>query len=181
MRHDHRAVFQRHYGDLNAAIAAIPGNTSANTLWLLDHLPKMSPKVIVLQIGANDQRCRWGPEITAQNIRAIISRAKQKWPMARIVLVPPLPRGSDPGAERGEYVSQQFAARPDVRIVWLGDLFVSGGKLVGFDSSANLHPTAASQDRMGARLGPVLHDELGAANQGGRGRGRIDRREEHTH
>lgn len=89
LRHDHRAVFQRHYGDLNAAIAAIPGNTSANTLWLLDHLPKMSPKVIVLQIGANDQRCRWGPEITAQNIRAIISRAKQKWPMARIVLVPP--------------------------------------------------------------------------------------------
>jgi len=163
LRQDHRDVFKRYYGDLNAAIAAIPGDTSANTLWLIDQLPKVDPKVVVLQIGANDQRCRWGPDVTAQNVGAILSRAHRKWPDARLVLIPTLPRGSDPTASRGQYLRAQFSKMPGLQVVWLGDLFMSGGRLVGFDSSENLQPTVASQERIGARLGPILHEDLVAA------------------
>ncbi|NML13060.1 hypothetical protein HHL08_23515 [Sphingobium sp. AR-3-1] len=157
-----RPAFNRHYANLNAGIVAVSGDASVNTLWLLNTLPKITPKVVILLTGANDTRCNLSPATTAANTGKIISFVQANWQGARILLIPTLPRDSDPEAVTGAGLERRFAHTPGVKIVSMRDLFYNATRPLGLrdDVRDRVHPTAEKQEAMAARLGPVIEREL---------------------
>ena len=150
------------YGGIRTANMAIGRDHSGNMLWAVDHLPALSPKVVVILIGANDRRCGWGPEVTVRNTGVAIDRLRAHWPKAKIVLVPPLPRGDDPEGRQGAAVAAAFEGRKHVRVAPMGDLFSHNGQLTDFrePGAQALHPTARGQMRITRRLAPIVWQAL---------------------
>ena len=84
----------------------VPGDTTQNVLWRLDHgeLKSLQPRVVVILIGTNDLGVWPAPDVVA-GIEAVVSATASLLPRAHLVLlgVPPV----DPaGTERHREVDQ---------------------------------------------------------------------------
>jgi acyl-CoA thioesterase-1 len=67
--------------------AGVSGDTSADGLARIDWLLKQRIDVLVLELGGNDGLRGIQVAATKTNLQAVIDRAKQKYPLAQIIVV----------------------------------------------------------------------------------------------
>jgi acyl-CoA thioesterase-1 len=66
--------------------AGLSGETSAGGLRRVDWFLRQRVDVFVLELGANDGLRGTPPEVTRENLQAIIDKVRSSWPEAKIVL-----------------------------------------------------------------------------------------------
>ncbi len=121
-----KAVWDERIAPLDAVNFGISGDKTENLLWRLDSgnlSGKMSPKLVVLMIGTNNWQDK--PEDTAQGIKAILEKIREKQPKAKILLLAVFPRGAnqaDPKRQVNEKLNaliKKFAEGTRNQIYWL--------------------------------------------------------------
>jgi beta-glucosidase len=88
-------VWQKYYGDKNAANFGIGGDRTQHILWRIEHgeLDGISPKVLVLMIGTNNSNTDEAPEIVA-GVKKIVELIQQKLPNTKLLLLAIFPRNA---------------------------------------------------------------------------------------
>ena len=128
------AVWQKHYGALNAANFGIGGDTTENVLWRIQNgeIEGIEPKVTVLMIGTNNFGLEGHkPDDVAKGVATIIQTLRKKLPSTKILLLAIFPRDEKPATEsrkRIQKVNEQIATLDDkksVRFLDLGPKFLS--------------------------------------------------------
>jgi lysophospholipase L1-like esterase len=165
-------VWQRYYGNRNAANLGFGYDFVENVLWRLQHgeLDGAMAKVVVIHIGTNNLG-KNTPEEVAAGIRAVCSEVHLRQPEAQIVLMAIFPRGPEPDAMRAkvEAVNRLLAALDGEDGITVLDI---GGKLLEPDGSISrevmadyLHPTAEGYEIWARELEPVLVELLGESGR----------------
>ena len=155
------AVWHQHLAPRGVLDAGIAGDRTEHLLWRLDHgnLDGPPPRAAILLIGTNDLGYHRTPEVTADGIRAVLLRLRERQPGAPILLLGLWPRGEDADspyrAEISE-VNRRVATCADNRSVIYGDigkvLLDADGRFAAAMSPDHLHPTTAGY----AQLAPSL-------------------------
>jgi lysophospholipase L1-like esterase len=132
------AVWQKHYGALNAANFGIGGDTTENVLWRIQNgeIDGIGPKVVVLMIGTNNFGLEGHPpDAVAKGVATIVQTLRKKLPASKILLLAIFPRDEKPGSEmrtRIKKVNDQIATLDDKKNIRYLDL---GAKLSNPDGS----------------------------------------------
>jgi lysophospholipase L1-like esterase len=132
------AVWQKHYGPLNAVNFGIGGDTTENVLWriLNGEIEGLSPKVAVLMIGTNNFGLEGHPPAdVAKGITTIVQTLRRKLPSTKILLLAIFPRDEKPNTEmrkRIQKVNEQIVGLDDKKNVRFLDI---GAKLTNPDGS----------------------------------------------
>ena len=105
-----KAVWAKEWAPLKAANFGIGGDRTEHVLWRLEHgnFDGLKPKAIVLMIGTNNTGHQGRPqkelngavyectaEQTAEGIKAILAKLRQKCPDAKILVLGLFPRGAN--------------------------------------------------------------------------------------
>ena len=105
-----KAVWAKEWAPLKAANFGIGGDRTEHVLWRLEHgnFDGLKPKAIVLMIGTNNTGHQGRPqkelngavyectaEQTAEGIKAILAKLRQKCPDAKILVLGIFPRGAN--------------------------------------------------------------------------------------
>jgi len=121
-----QTVWQQYYGARNAVNAGVPGDTTENALWRLDHgdLDGIHPKLAIVELGTNNLGIDSAPDIAA-GIAAIVAALRQKLPETKILLLGMFPRGltpDDPLRQAEEAANRAIGALVDEQTVFYLDL-----------------------------------------------------------
>jgi GH35 family endo-1,4-beta-xylanase/lysophospholipase L1-like esterase len=167
------AHWRKSFHGWNAANFAWGGDTTQNILWRMRNgeLDSVSPKVIVLQAGANN--LPWhGPaddarvEATIEGIRAIVAEFQERVPDATVVMTALFPRTQNLAlAPAINTINEQIAAIADgnrLRFLNLNDqLADSTGRLLPGMSSDGLHLEEPAYEIWARALKPIFIEILG--------------------
>jgi lysophospholipase L1-like esterase len=106
-----KAVWEKTWAPLKAANFGIGGDRTEHVLWRLEHgnFDGLKPKEIVLMIGTNNTGHQGRPQKeldgavyqctaqqTADGVKAIVAKLKEKCPGAKILVLAIFPRGATP-------------------------------------------------------------------------------------
>jgi lysophospholipase L1-like esterase len=106
-----KEVWDKYWASLNAVNFGVGGDRTEHVLWRLEHgnFDGLKPKEIVLMIGTNNTGHQGRPEKeldgaiyqctaqqTAEGVKAIVDKLKEKCPGAKILLLAIFPRGETP-------------------------------------------------------------------------------------
>ncbi len=169
------AHWQKHFHGWNAANFAWGGDTTHNILWRLRNgeLEGVTPKVIVLQAGANDLPWR-GPtdqdkaEEVFNGISAIVAEFQQRAPRATIILTAVFPRTQNleltPTIRKINVRIESLADEERIRFLNFNDrLADSDGRWLPGMSSDGLHLEEPAYEIWAQALKPIFEDVLGPA------------------
>ena len=138
--------------------AGVSGDTSAGGLSRLDWLLDQSPRVVVVELGANDGLRGLEPEMTEDNLRRIVQQSRAAG--ARVLLVgmkvPPNYGGDYAG--RFEEVYPRLASELGVALMPFLLEDVAGDPTLNLGDG--IHPNAAGQQRIAANIVPYLREIL---------------------
>ncbi|RMH69207.1 MAG: arylesterase [Bacteroidetes bacterium] len=145
--------------------AGLSGETSAGGLRRIDWLLQRPVDVLVLELGGNDGLRGIEPEVTKQNLQAIIDKTRARYPDVRIVLagmqMPPN-LGPDYTA-RFRAIYPELAAENDATLIPF--LLEGVGDVPELMQADGIHPTAEGHaivaETVWTYLRPVL-EEVGA-------------------
>jgi lysophospholipase L1-like esterase len=167
------AHWQKSFRGWNAANFAWGGDTTHNILWRMQHgeLDGVSPKIVVLQAGANNLPWR-GPADAAtidevcDGIAAIIEEFLQRVPNATLLLTAMFPRTQNPElAPAIDKINERLQALAETkRIRFLninGQLTDANGRLLPGMSSDGLHLEKPAYEIWAQALTPVFREILG--------------------
>lgn len=172
-------IWQRFYGDRHAINLGFGGDTTSSVLWRIDHgeLSGISPKVIVLLIGANNMgRPHWDAAETTQGIEAIIAQIRQRLPQTKVLLLSVLPSDRSPWiTETTAGINHMLAARygnhqdGQVTYVDVTPVFMRNGRVddnLYLEATMTpprgaLHPDPEAQAALAAAIEPTLASMLG--------------------
>ena len=164
-----QAIWDRYYGNRNAASIGIAGDQTQHVLWRLDHghVDGISPKLAVLMIGTNNSRANTATEI-GKGIVAVVEKLNAKLPTTPILLLAIFPRGTEPSevrsklAEASGYAAGQLADNDMVEYLNIGAEFLDeeGGLSAEIMPDA-LHPSAAGYQIWAETIEPVVARYLG--------------------
>ena len=132
------AVWQKHYGALNAVNFGIGGDTTQNVLWRITNgeIDGISPKVVVLLIGTNNFGLNGDPvDGVSKGVAAVVQTLRKKLPKAKVLLLAVFPRDEKPktdGRNKIAKLNEQLAKLEDKKSVRYLDL---GPKLLQPDGS----------------------------------------------
>jgi lysophospholipase L1-like esterase len=132
------AVWQKHYGGLNAANFGIGGDTTENVLWRIQNgeIEGLSPKVVVLMIGTNNFGLQGHPpDAVAKGVAAVVQNLRKKLPTSKVLLLGIFPRDEKAGSDARNLikkVNDQIAGLDDKKNVRYLDI---GGKFLQPDGS----------------------------------------------
>jgi len=143
-----KAVFDKHYGDMNVANFGIAGDTTQGVLYRLLHGEGegFSPKAVMLMIGTNNTGRNTAPEI-AEGIGAVVHQLRQSFPEAKILLLGIFPRASanDPVRKMIAEINTSIAKLDDgehVHYLDIGDKFLDDDGNIPNDIMVDkLHPS----------------------------------------
>lgn len=140
--------------------AGVSGETSAGARRRIDWLLREPVSVLVVETGANDGLRGLPPDSLRANIQAILDRAKELRPAARLVLV-----GMRIPPNYGQVYSRQFEAiypalarANDAELVPF--LLQGVGGMAALNQPDGVHPTAEGQRRMAETVWRVLEPLL---------------------
>jgi lysophospholipase L1-like esterase len=168
------ANFTSNFFGWNAANFGWGGDRTQNILWRLDNgeLPRVGPKVFVVQAGTNNLADFAAPEervaAVAAGIEAIVERCRRHAPESLIVLTGVFPRRDRPEFNASiAAINARLAAlatKRRVRYVDIGASLVdSRGQLSVAMSEDGLHLSLAAYQVWADALKPILVERLGAA------------------
>jgi acyl-CoA thioesterase I len=140
--------------------AGVSGESSAGARRRIDWLLREPVAVLVLETGANDGLRGLPPDSLRANIQAILDRARQVRPSARLVLV-----GMRVPPNYGRTYSQQFAAiYPELArangATLVPFLLEGVGGVAALNQPDGVHPTAEGQRKMAESVWRVLRPML---------------------
>jgi lysophospholipase L1-like esterase len=143
-----KAVFDKYFGDMNAANFGIAGDTTQGVLFRLRNGEGegFSPKAIMLMIGTNNTRSHTAAEI-AEGIGAVVLEMRKDFPDAKILLLGVFPRGTAKDAVRNDIaaINERIARLHDGEYVFYLDIGMafldSDGNISSDVMSDGLHPT----------------------------------------
>lgn len=118
-----KAVWDAHYGKLNATDFGISADRVEHVLWRLQQgeLDGLDPKLVVLMIGTNNSG-RDSAEQIAEGIKVLVNEYLQRAPHARILLLavfPRSPKAEDPIRAKLIQVNQIISALAGPRVTFL--------------------------------------------------------------
>jgi acyl-CoA thioesterase I len=141
--------------------AGVSGETSAGARRRVDWLLEQQPvSVLVIETGANDGLRGLSPDSMRANIRAIIDRARQLQPSARIVLL-----GMQMPPNYGRAYTRQFeSVYPELArstgVTLVRFLLDGVGGVNALNQLDGVHPTEEGQRRMAETVWRVLEPVL---------------------
>jgi acyl-CoA thioesterase-1 len=148
------------YPDYKVINAGLSGDTSAGGLKRLDYWISQPINIFVLELGINDILRSIPPQITLQNLQAIINRVKTKYPEVKIALmgmrIPEFLHSQTAIQFRG--IFKQLADKNQTALV---PFFLEG---VAGKASLNLpdhiHPNAAGYQIIAEKVWPIIRGLL---------------------
>jgi lysophospholipase L1-like esterase len=165
-----RGVWDRHYGKLKAAQFGIIGDTTQNLLYRIGdgELDGISPKVVVLLIGANNLDA-WPAQDIADGVGTVVKAIRQKAPATKVLLLGifPLHREVTPTRQKIKDVNAIISKIADgdmVRFLDIGDKFVSsdGTELDGLYQPDGCHLEKDGYEMWASSIEPTLMAMMGA-------------------
>ncbi|MET0342384.1 MAG: arylesterase [Polyangiales bacterium] len=143
------------------ANAGVSGDTSAGGLRRLDWLLKQKPKVVVIELGANDGMRGHPLDALASNLRAIVARV-------RAASAVPLLLGMRVPTSLGAPYSEAFAAlypalAKELDVAFVPELLAGVGGVPELNLADGIHPTAEGHRRLADNVRPALIRLLAAA------------------
>jgi acyl-CoA thioesterase I len=149
--------------------AGVSGETSAGALRRVDWLLQQPISVLVLETGANDGLRGLSPDSLRSNIRAILERARELQPSAKLVLI-----GMRIPPNYGRAYSREFESLyPELAhasgATLVPFLLEGVGGVAALNQPDGVHPTAEGQRRMAEtvwrHLEPVLQKDTRRSNR----------------
>jgi lysophospholipase L1-like esterase len=164
-------VWEKHYGDLNAAGFGIGGDRTQHVLWRIENgeLDNISPKVVVLMIGTNNSNTD-EPEPIIAGVTNIVEKIREKLPDTKILLLGIFPRAArrdlpeNIPMQRVTAVNRAIAKLDDgntVRFLDLGDKFLRDGKVPPEFMFDGVHLTEKGYEIWAESIDPLLKEMLG--------------------
>lgn len=168
------AIWNKYYGRYQAANFGIPGDTTQNVIWRIEHgeLDGIHPRVVVLLIGTNNTGSNSAGEIFAAD-RKIVGMIRAHLPGTKVLLLAIFPRG--PHYKNGHEddfrsrmaliteVNRQLATLDDgrnVRYLDIGPKFIGpDGRIPDALMADHVHPTVAGFQVWAEAMQPLL-DEM---------------------
>src|SRR5687768_2282301 len=138
--------------------AGVSGDTSAGGLARLDWLLRQRPDVLVVELGANDGLRGLPVEMTAANLRAIVSRARQAGVRVLLVGIQVPPNYGPDYARRFSAVFPELARELDVPLLPFLLEGVAGEPQLNLPDG--IHPTAEGHERLARNVIPYLEEVL---------------------
>lgn len=140
--------------------AGVSGETTAGGLGRIDWVLKQHIDIFILELGANDGLRGIPVKETTQNLQAIVTKVKAKYPNAKLVMlgmqVPP--------SMGGDYVNNFKAVFPQIAadnkmalVPFLLDGVAGNPKL---NQADGIHPTTEGAKIVAGNVWKVLKDEL---------------------
>jgi lysophospholipase L1-like esterase len=170
-------VWNRFYGDRQAANLGFIGDTTANLLWRIENgeTAGIAPKLAIVLIGANNLgRVHWSAEDSVAGIEANIAALRARLPHTQILLLGVLPSDrsdwvTETTVEINRSLAERFAHRDFVTYLDVTKVFMQDGKLdhaLFIDPQQTppghaLHPTAQGQARIAAAIEPTVARLMG--------------------
>jgi beta-glucosidase len=164
-------VWDKFYGDRNAANFGIGGDRTQHVLWRIDNgeLDGISPKVLVLLIGTNN--IGYSAEDILKGDTKIIDEIHEKLPNTKLLLLAIFPRGDDPSKpevkamrDKLATVNKGLAALDDgnkTRYLDIGDKFLDADGKIPVDIMKDaLHPTAQGYEIWAEAMNPLLTEMM---------------------
>lgn len=145
--------------------AGVSGETTSGGLRRIDWLLQQEVAVLVLELGANDALRGTDLALTAENLQAIIDRARARYPEVEIVVagmqVPP-----NLGADYAEAFAAVFPELAAANNTHLVPFLLDGvGGVPELNLADGIHPNAQGHrrvaDNVWAVLGPILEQLTG--------------------
>lgn len=161
-------VWDKFYGQRNAANLGFGYDFTENTLWRLQHgeLDGAKAKVAVVLIGTNNTGKNSPAEIAA-GVRAICNEINRRQPQAKILLLAILPRGARPDATRAKITEinqllAQFDGKNGVTYLDVGAKFLGEDGGISREVMGDfLHPTEQGYTLWAEAMEPTLSRLLG--------------------
>ncbi len=140
--------------------AGLSGETSAGGLRRIDWVLRQRVDVLVLELGANDGLRGTAPEVTRDNLQAIIDKVRAKYPAAQIVLAGMRMPGSM-GPDYAEAFRAVFAGLASRNGLVLIPFLLDGvAGQPALNQADTIHPTAPGEVIIAATvwkaIGPFL-------------------------
>ena len=173
-----QAVWERHYGSLQAVNFGLSADRTEHVLWRLSHgeLEGMRAKVVVLMVGTNNLKSgpvRMTPAHTAEGVASVVDLIRRKQPQAKVLLLGILPR-----QPRYDWIdraiaatNEKLAALADDRHVYflnMNDRFLDeqGDLREPLYAEDRLHLSPAGYAVWADAMDPTLHRLLGTETAG---------------
>ena len=162
--------WREHLAPRQVLDGGIAGDRTEHLLWRLDHgtLDGPPPRAVILLIGTNDLSYHRSPAETADGIRAVLLRLRERLPEARVLLLGLWPRGETPESQFRDKVAEvnRLVERcADNRSVIYADigraLLEPDRRLTPEIAPDHLHPSSAGYARLAPRLAPLIDRALG--------------------
>ncbi|MDF1800505.1 MAG: GDSL-type esterase/lipase family protein [Planctomycetota bacterium] len=165
-----RAIDQA-FGAIPALGLGLSGDRTEHLLWRIEHgaLAHVDPRVVVLQIGANNINAAGhsAAEATA-GIEAVVASLREHEPQAEVLVCGPFPLGVEPTEERRRVaaeVHERIAALHDpanaVHVLDLWPLFLDeDGRATANLASDGIHATEAGRRAWMGALEPLVRELL---------------------
>ena len=165
------AVWQKHYGALNAANFGIGGDTTQNVLWRITNgeIEGLSPKAVVLLIGTNNFGLN-GDSVdgVAKGVAAVVQALRKKLPKTKVLLLGVFPRDEKPktdGRNKISKLNEQLAKMEDkksVRYLDLGPKFLQPDGSISKDIMPDfLHLSEKGYEIWAESMDPLLKEIMG--------------------
>ncbi|HPZ83072.1 MAG TPA: platelet-activating factor acetylhydrolase IB subunit, partial [Thermogutta sp.] len=164
-----KEIWEAYYGHRNAVNLGIGGDRTQHVLWRLDNgnIDGIQPKLAVIMIGTNNAAPNQ-PEETAEGIKAIVQKLRERLPKTKILLLAIFPRGEtpeDPLRQKNEQVNKiiaQFADGEMVKLVDIGPAFLTIDGILPKDIMPDLlHPNTRGYSIWAAAIEPYVAEVLG--------------------
>lgn len=140
--------------------AGLSGDTTAGGLRRIEWLLKGRCDVLVIALGANDGLRGVPVQETAENLRGIVQKTKQRFPSAKVLLAGMLvpPNMGPDYSERYRAVFPQVARETGSKLL---PFLLEGVAGVGeLNQADGIHPTATGQQRIAELLAQPLGELL---------------------
>jgi len=164
-----KEIWEAYYGHRNAVNLGIGGDRTQHVLWRLDNgnIDGIEPKLAVIMIGTNNAGPNQ-PQETAEGIKAIVQKLRDRLPKTKILLLAIFPRGEtpeDPLRQKNEQVNKiiaQFADGEMVKFVDIGPAFLTIDRILPKDIMPDLlHPNTRGYSIWAAAIEPYVAEVLG--------------------
>lgn len=149
--------------------AGLSGETSAGGLRRIDWVLRQRVDLLVLELGANDGLRGTAPDVTFENLQAIVDRVRARFPEARIVIAGMRMPGSM-GPDYAEAFHRVFTSLASRNSLVLIPFLLEGvaGK-PALNQADNLHPTAQGETIIAETVWKAVRPLLGPEEDAGPG------------
>lgn len=160
------ALWERYFGDYNAANFGIGGDKTENLLWRLNNgaVGQLEPKVVSLLIGVNNfGLSQHAPDDVARGVQAVVETLLDAFPETKILLhgiFPHQQAAEHPARAQVRQVNKQIATLAEHERVYfldIGDQLVTDSGDISQDIMPDyLHLSEAGYRIWGDNLQPIL-------------------------